>query len=73
MMPSNKHIFTPDDHAIVKRVLVNGEEIKKAFYCDTRKGFVDAYIYPFRIDRYGKRCLWKRHRGAVTVELEDGL
>lgn len=61
------HIHTLDDGRGLRRVFVNGREIKTAFYADTKRGIVDAYREPLKLSRFKKRPLTRRYRGTVTV------
>lgn len=61
------HIHTPGDGRGLRKVYVDGVEIKSCFYVDTRRGIVDCHREPLRLDKHRKRILSKRVRGTVTV------
>lgn len=64
------HIHTIDSYPPVKRVFVDGKEVKKAFYADTKKGFVRCYDDPVKLHKHGKRLITRTIRGDVTVEFK---
>lgn len=64
-------IHTPDDGRGYRRVFVDGREIKQVVYADTRRGIVDANRLPLKADRWKKRAITDRFRGAVRVEFDD--
>lgn len=51
-----------------RRVFVNGLEIEKANYADTRRGIVRAYHQPYRIDRAKGEVTSYELTGDVRVE-----
>lgn len=51
-----------------RRVLLNGREMSRVVYADTRKGVVRYYPEPIRIHKHGKRAILKTRRGKVEVE-----
>lgn len=54
------------------KVLVNGVEVKKVFYVDTKKGKVRHYDSPPQIHKYRKRAISRTKHGRVEViPLED--
>ena len=63
------HIYEVDTYPRVKRVLVNGNEVKSVFYADTKKGFVRYYDDPPKMHKHGKRLISRTLWGDVTVEL----
>lgn len=67
MMLPQQHIHTPEDGRGHRSVFVNGREVKQAFYADTKRGIVDAYRQPLRLDKDRKRVLSRRYRGHVVV------
>lgn len=66
------HIHTVDDGRGQRRVFVNGREIERVFFADTKRGIVDAYREPLKLDKRKKRLLTRRYRGAVRVVDIDG-
>ena len=66
------HIHTVDDGRGPRRVFVDGREIASPIYADTKRGIVDAYAQPVRLDKHRKRILTRRYRGAVEVVTIDG-
>ena len=62
-------IYEVDSYPRVKRVFVDGVEVKNAFYADTKKGFVRHFDDPIKIHKHGKRAISRTLHGAVTVEL----
>lgn len=66
------HIHTPDDGRGMRRVLLNGREVKSVFYADTKKGVVRYYLQPLRLDKWRKTILSRTARGEVRVEACDG-
>lgn len=67
MRSPRQHVHVPDDGRGQRLVFVNGREIKKVFYADTKRGVVDAYREPLKLHKYRKRALTRRYRGHVTV------
>lgn len=65
-------IHTPyDGRSRARKVVVNGVEIERVFYADTRRGICRYYQYPLKLHRDGKRAISRTLRGAVEV-IEDG-
>lgn len=62
-----EHIHTPRDGRGPRRVLVDGREVKRCLYADTRRGIVDCYRYPLKLHKYRKRAITQRLRGVVEV------
>lgn len=54
------------DH-LHRRVLVNGKEIAKPLYADTKKGRVIAFADPLRQHKYKYYPVRKTYRGKVEV------
>ena len=67
----NNHIHTPDDGRGRRDVFVNGRQVHRAFFVDTRRGIVDYFPEPVRIHKHGKRAISRRLRGRVHVELKE--
>jgi hypothetical protein len=51
-----------------RRVYVNGNEIERVVWCDTNRGIVVFYPYPYRINRGLGEVYTRRLRGSVTVK-----
>ncbi len=63
---------SPDEATVrsIKRVLVNGVEVRKCFQCDTLAGYALCYPFPPRVDADG--CIGVVcYTGVVTVEMES--
>ncbi len=69
---ANNPVHTPHDGRPARRIYVDGKCVWGAFYADTRRGIVDAYRWPVKLHKYGKRALSRRLRGRVTVEYIHG-
>lgn len=67
MAKNADHIHTPGDGRGIRKVMVNGKEVEKCFYADTKRGIADCYRSPFKVDKWRKRLLSKRYRGKVEV------
>lgn len=65
-------IATPKSVPAGTEVFVNGKRMEEVFYADDRRGIVDCYRKPVRLDKYKKRILSKRYRGEVKIVLPDG-
>lgn len=63
-------IHTLDSYPPVRRVFIDGAEVKMAFYADTKRGFVRHYDDPVQRHKHGKRAITRTARGAVTVEFK---
>lgn len=61
-------IYTVENRSCPVRVFVNGKEVKRAFYADTKKGVVRYYDDPVKMHKYGKRVICRTKRGKVTVD-----
>lgn len=64
----NVNVHRHDDGRGLRRVLLNGREIKRVFYADTRKGVVRQHRDPIQIHKHGKRTVVKTTHGKVEVE-----
>ena len=62
------HIHFPEDGRGRRRVFLNGKLMHACCYADTKKGFIDCYDEPPKLDRWRKRIIKRRYRGKVTVE-----
>ena len=67
-----EHIHQPDDGRGRRRVFVDGKEISRVLYADTRKGFVRYVPFPMRAKRNGEEVLTRIRRGKVEVRPWDG-
>ena len=70
-MKHQQHIYTPKNTG-PSDVFLNGNRIERVIYADTKRGFVRVIGNPSKIDKYGKRVLWKTLHGAVEVRLKVG-
>ena len=66
-----EHIHRPLDGRGMRKIFVNGNQVDRVFYADTKKGIVDYYPQPIRVHKHGKRMLSRRLRGHVEV-VNDG-
>jgi len=48
-------------------VFVDGRPVSQVFFADTRRGIVDRFLAPVRLDKHRKRALTQRIRGDVRV------
>lgn len=62
------HIHNINDGRGRRRVLVNGAEVKGAFYADTREGVVLHYDSPPVVAACGTECIQHTLQGKVEVE-----
>ena len=70
----NNHIHTTEDGRGLRRVFVNGNEIKNVFYANEKKGIVKFYAEQLRVKRPECDEAYSRTlRGHVTVEFVDSL
>jgi len=65
-----EHIHTSHDGRGRRRVLVDGREVKRCIYADTRRGIADCYRYPLKIHKHRKRVITQRLRGVVEVRYD---
>lgn len=61
------HIHTPDDGRGIRDVFVDGQKVGHVFFADTKRGIVDYYPQPPKIDKREKRIISRRLRGRVEV------
>jgi hypothetical protein len=66
---TGSHIHTPRDGRGHRRVFLNGREIKRVVYADTKKGVVRIHDDPPRMHRWRKRIIERTLHGIVGVEL----
>ncbi len=64
-------IYTPKMDGIAD-VYLDGKPLDRVIYADTGRGFVRVVGNPLKLDKHGKRVLWKTLHGAVRVELRKG-
>ena len=62
------HIHTPDDGRGPRRVFLNGREVKRVVYADTKKGVIRRNDDPVQVHKHGKRLIERTEHGVVTVE-----
>lgn len=62
------HIHTAGDGRGLRRVKVDGREVDRVIYADTRKGIVRHHDKPSRLHKHGKRFIERTRRGKVEVE-----
>jgi len=63
----SEHIHTRSDGRGIRRVFVNGNEIRRAIRADTKRGEVIFAPSPIRLKR-NKELYTRMLRGVVTVE-----
>ncbi|KAA8692029.1 hypothetical protein F4W67_23570 [Pseudomonas caricapapayae] len=51
-----------------RRVYVNGNEINRVAWCDTRMGIAVFIPYPYKMNRASGALVTRRLKGTVTVE-----
>lgn len=56
-----------DDGRGVRKVFLDGQEIKMAVFVDERRGIVDRYRQPFTIDKRSQSLITERLHGRVEV------
>nr|WP_288358224.1 hypothetical protein [uncultured Pseudomonas sp.] len=72
--PKPGTFFGPGNYggAPIKRVLVDGFEVKDVEYADTERGFVIFAVTPLQV-RPGTNEIWRDIKGGkVTIEYEGG-
>lgn len=60
-------IHHPDDGRGVRKVLLDGQEIKMAVFADQQRGIVDRYRQPLTIDKRSQSLITERLHGRVEV------
>ncbi|WP_312964583.1 hypothetical protein [Stutzerimonas kunmingensis] len=60
-------IHHPDDGRGVRKVFLDGEEIKMAVFADQQRGIVDRYRQPLTIDKRSQSFITERLHGRVEV------
>ena len=60
-------IHHPDDGRGVRKVFLDGEEIKMAVFADQQRGIVDRYRQPLTIDKRSQSLITERLHGRVEV------
>lgn len=66
-----RHIHTPEDGRGQRIIYVNGKRLNKVLYADTKRGIVDHFDDPPKVDKHGKRLITRRKRGNVRVEVME--
>lgn len=67
---NSSHIHLPEDGRGRRRVFVNGREIQRVTFADTRKGVVRYIPDPIKVHKHKKRVISRTLQGAVVVEFE---
>lgn len=62
------HIHRHSDGRGQRRVFVNGNEVKRCVWADTKRGRVVYTPYPVRMRRNSDEIYTRMLRGQVTVE-----
>ncbi|RRV80364.1 hypothetical protein [Stutzerimonas stutzeri] len=60
-------VHTPEDGRGVRKVLLDGQEIKMAVFVDEQRGIVDRYRQPLTIDKRSQSLITERLHGCVEV------
>lgn len=66
--PRSDHIHAVGDGRGLRRVTVDGGQVDRVVYADTRKGIVRHHDTPPRLHKHGKRVIERTKRGVVEVE-----
>lgn len=53
-------------------VKLNGKTVKKCIFADDKKGAVEYYLNPLRLDKHGDRAITQRRRGKVQIIIDNG-
>lgn len=73
-MTACEHIHTPHDGRGLRRVTLNGQEIKGVVYADTKRGIVRVTDDPPKLNLWRKRVITRQLRGVVeVVSLHKGV
>lgn len=56
-----------DDGRGVRKVFLDGQEIKMAVFVDQKRGIVDRYRQPLTIDKRSQSLITERLHGCVEV------
>lgn len=67
-MSRNESFHSCNDGRGQRRVYVNGNEIHRVVWCDTRLGIAVFMPYPYKANRRSGTVLTRRLKGVVTVE-----
>ncbi len=60
-------VHTPGDGRGLRRVFLNGVEVKRAVFADTRNGVVRFHDDPPKVHKYRKRLIERTAHGDVVV------
>lgn len=60
------HVHCVEDRRGYRTVYVDGVRVDRAFYADTRAGFVRVHCDPIRLTRH-QTVRWRKIRGQVRV------
>lgn len=60
-------VHTPEDGRGVRKVFLDGQEIKMAVFVDEQRGIVDRYRQPLTIDKRSQSLITERLHGRVEV------
>jgi len=71
MKAKDSTIHEPMDGRGPRLVFLNGQEIQKCFYADTKKGVAKVYRTPFQLDKHKKRLLSDTLHGDVRLEIKN--
>ena len=67
MMSDHIHDISIHDGRGKRRFYVDGKRVDDVFYADTKRGIVDHYRRPLKVDKHKKRVISERIRGKVEV------
>jgi len=60
-------VHTPEDGRGVRKVFLDGEEVRMAVFADQKRGIVDRYRQPLKIHGRDERLITERLHGRVEV------
>lgn len=60
-------VHTPDDGRGLRKVFLDGEEVRMAVFADQKRGIVDRYRQPLKIHSRDERLITERLHGRVEV------
>lgn len=66
-MTQAEHIHTPSDGRGRRRVLVDGQEVKRCTFADTMNGIVRFDLDPLRWEVPGEKFMQGEKRGRVEI------
>ncbi len=64
----DSHIHTPNDGRGIRAIFCNGVRLERCFFADTKKGFADCYVFPYKRHKYRNIAISRRKRGIIRVE-----